>query len=89
MNANPDPYKPVNRTDISVMPPVRLLPTALSELYISVSCSGCLTLADRYGLMAALLDESLPEEELAAIDRLLYAVRKRRLTIVDEISLLL
>ncbi len=68
------------------MPPVKLLPTALSELFASASSSGYLTLADRYGLMAALLEESLQEDELWAIDRLLYAVRKGRLSLVAEIS---
>ena len=71
------------------MSPIKILPTALFELFATASNSGGLTLADRYGLMAALLEESLPEEELCVIDRLLYAVRKGRIIVVDEISFLL
>ncbi|HEY9653551.1 MAG TPA: hypothetical protein V6C95_23015 [Coleofasciculaceae cyanobacterium] len=71
------------------MLPLELLPTALSELFAQASQSGCLTLADRYGLMAALLEESLSEEEKAAIDRLLRAVRQQRVAIADEISVVL
>lgn len=71
------------------MSPVKLLPAALFELFATASVSGRLTLADRYGLMAALLEESLPDEELCAINRLLYAVRKGRIAVVDEISCLL
>lgn len=71
------------------MTPVKLLPCALYELFATASVSGCLTLADRYGLMAALLEESLLEEELCMINRLLYSVRKGRIALVDEISCLL
>ena len=71
------------------MTPVRLLPTALYELFATASVSGRLTVADRYGLMAALLEESLVEEELRVINRLLYGVRKGRISVVDEISCVL
>lgn len=67
---------------------VRLLPDAIPDLFAQVSCSGRITLADRYGLMAALLEDSLTEEERAAIDRLLRAFRRGRMTIVNEISAL-
>jgi hypothetical protein len=39
--------------------------------------------------MAALLEESLEDEQRAALDRLLHAVRRGRLTAVDEISVIL
>jgi hypothetical protein len=71
------------------MSPVRLLPTALYELFATASVSGRLTVADRYGLMAALLEESLVDEEIRVINRLLYAVRKGRIAVVDEISCVL
>ncbi|WP_143171030.1 hypothetical protein [[Phormidium ambiguum] IAM M-71] len=65
---------------------VQLLPNAISELYAQVSNSGQVTLADRYGLMAAVLDESLDEEQRMAVNRILYGIHKRKLMIVDEIS---
>lgn len=68
------------------MPFVKLLPHALSELFAQASTSGCLTLADCYGLRAALLEDSLSEEERAAIDRLLHAVRQGRIHLMDELS---
>ncbi|GAB4184621.1 MAG: hypothetical protein Fur006_22250 [Coleofasciculaceae cyanobacterium] len=71
------------------MSPVRLLPTALYELFATATVSGRLTVADRYGLMAALLEESLVDEEIRVINRLLYAVRKGRIAVVDEISCVL
>jgi len=67
---------------------VRLLPGAISDLFVQVSISGKITLADRYGLMAALLEEEISEEERASIDRLFYAVCRGRMKIVDEISAL-
>lgn len=68
---------------------IKLLPTALSELFVSASISGYLTLADRYGLMAALLEESLLEEERTIIDRLLYGVSRGRIAVIDDISVVL
>jgi hypothetical protein len=65
---------------------LRLLPGAISDLFAQVSTSGKITLADRYGLMAALLEESLTQEERDSIERLLRSVRRGRLKIVDEIS---
>ena len=66
--------------------PLRLLPFAIAELYAQVSHSGKITLADRYGLMAAVLEEGLDEDERDSIDRLLRGVRRGRLQVVDEIS---
>ena len=50
---------------------VNLLPGAISEILVSVADSHRITKADRFGLMAAILDESLPEEERYAVDRVL------------------
>ncbi|WP_421659138.1 hypothetical protein [Leptothermofonsia sp. ETS-13] len=71
------------------MPPVNLLPSAISELFAQASVAGKITLADRYGLMAAMLSETLSEEERNCIDRLLHALRKGRVRVVDELSTLL
>ena len=71
------------------MTSIKLLPTALYELFASASVSGRLTVADRYGLMAALLEDSLLDDELCVINRLLYAVRKGRISVVDDISVVL
>lgn len=65
---------------------VRLIPGALSDLFAQVTSSGKITLADQYGLMAALLDDSLTPEERASLDRLLHALKRGRLKVVDEIS---
>lgn len=69
---------------------VRLLPGAISALFAQVSCSGKITLADRYGLMAALLEDedAITEEERACIDRLLRSLYRGRMEIVNEISAL-
>ena len=69
--------------------PVRLLPGAIADLFAQVSMYGKITLADRYGLMAALLEDDLTEEEINSIDRLLHAFSRRRMQIVDELSIIL
>ena len=68
------------------MSPVNLLPGAISEILVSVTDTCSLTKADRYGLMAAILDETITEDDRFSIDRLLRAVLKGRFHIVDELS---
>jgi len=69
--------------------PLYLLPFAIAEMMAQASHSRQLTLADRYGLMAAVFDESLGDEERHSVNRLLRNVCKGRLQIVNEISALL
>lgn len=71
---------------MNMEPPVYLLPSALGDLFAQVNTTGYITLADRYGLMAAIFDESLSEDEKRSIDRLLRAIRKGHIKIVNEIS---
>jgi hypothetical protein len=66
---------------------VQLIPGAISEILASVTDTGTLTVADRYGLMAAILDESLEDEDRNSINRLLRAVLKGRVKIVNELSI--
>ncbi|MDW8201137.1 MAG: hypothetical protein RML75_08010 [Cyanobacteriota bacterium SKYGB_h_bin112] len=65
---------------------IRLLPNAMPELFAQVTSTGKITLADRYGLMAALLEDEVSAEDCQTIDRLFHAVRRGRLKIVDDIS---
>jgi hypothetical protein len=65
---------------------ISLLPGAIAELFAQVSNSGVITVADRYGLMAALMENKITDEERSCIDRLLYAVCRGRLKVVDDLS---
>jgi len=65
---------------------VQLIPGAISEILASVTDTGTLTLADRYGLMAAILDESLEDEDRNSLNRLLRSVIKGQVKIVNELS---
>ncbi|MBE9123004.1 MULTISPECIES: hypothetical protein [Microcoleaceae] len=65
---------------------IQLIPGAISEILASVTDTGCLTLADRYGLMAAVLDDSLDEQDIYSLNRLLRYVLKGRVKIVNELS---
>lgn len=71
------------------MSQVNLLPGAISEMLASVTDTHRLTQADRYGMLAALLDESVPEEDLTAIDRMLYSLRRGQIQIVSELSVVM
>ena len=66
--------------------PVNLIPSALGELFAEVNNRGYITLADRYGLLAAIFDETLTEDDKRSIDRLLRSVRRGRIKLVDELS---
>jgi hypothetical protein len=63
-----------------------ILPSALSELFAAAAISGSLTIADRYGILAALLKDTLTLEERSAIDRLLHGVRRGRVALVESLS---
>jgi hypothetical protein len=65
---------------------VQLIPGAISEILASVTDTGSLTLADRYGLMAAVLDDSLDDQDRHSLNRLLRSVLKGRVKIVNELS---
>lgn len=66
-------------------PNVQLIPGAISEMLVSVSETGKLTLGDRYGLLAAQLDESLTEEERRAINRILHSVCRGKVKIANDL----
>ncbi len=62
-----------------MLAPAHLIPGAIPELFAKVSSSGKITIADRYGLKSALLQDSLTSEERDSIDRLLRAAYRGRL----------
>jgi hypothetical protein len=64
----------------------QILPGAISEILVSARETGVLTLADRYGLMAATLDENLTDEDRRSINRLLRSVIKGKVKMSDELS---
>lgn len=66
--------------------PVKLLPGGIADLFAQASICKKITWADRYGLMAALLEDQLTEEERNSIDRLLHSLCQGRMQVVDEIS---
>lgn len=68
------------------MSELNLLPGAVSEILASVADTGALTLADRYGLKAATLDEELNEQDRGSLNRLLRSVIKGQVKVVSDIS---
>lgn len=64
------------------------LPEAIPEMFAQISATGKITVADRYGLKAAILNTATTDEELYLINRLLHALRRGRVQVVDELSAL-
>ncbi|MCC3501937.1 MAG: hypothetical protein JGK23_03335 [Microcoleus sp. PH2017_19_SFW_U_A] len=63
--------------------PVNLIPSALGELFAEVNHRGYITIADRYGLLAAIFDETLTEDDKRSIDRLLRSVCRALITLIN------
>lgn len=59
----------------------QLLPGAIFEILASVAQTGTLTLLDRYGLLAAIMNDEINEEERRAIDRLLRSIQRGRIKV--------
>ncbi|NJL02975.1 MAG: hypothetical protein HC838_01845 [Spirulinaceae cyanobacterium RM2_2_10] len=57
---------------------IELIPGAISAILADTADTGILTQGDRYGLLAAILDENLPDDERRAVNRILRAVRRGR-----------
>lgn len=71
-----------------MLAPICLIPSAVSELFAQVTETRQVTLADRFGLMAATLDDSLTSEERDAINRVLRGICRGRFQVVDQLSAL-
>ena len=56
---------------------------AISEIAVRVWHSGRLTLSERQALKTVLLEHQISEEDRAAIDRLLHAVRRGWIELLD------
>lgn len=61
---------------------LQLLPGAIDEISASISKTGILTISDRYGLMAAALDETLDDRERQTVNRILRAVGRGKIKVV-------
>lgn len=66
----------------SQFPQVCMLPSAIPDLFYEITTSRKITLAERYALMTALLQNSLSEDEERLLNRLFYALRRKWVEIV-------
>jgi len=64
--------------------PINLIPGAIYEIVASTAETGVLTLSDRYGLMAAILEEKINSEERRTVDRILRSVQRGRLQLTRD-----
>lgn len=63
---------------------VRLLPGSISEMLATVSRTGTITRSDQYGLMAAIMEEQLSEDEVRAINRLLRSIKRGKVKVLES-----
>lgn len=57
---------------------IQLLPGAIAAILVDTAETGQLTCSDRYGLLAAVLDDNLSDDERRAVNRILRAVQRGR-----------
>lgn len=69
--------------DIMIIP-ITLIPGAIYAMLASAAETGVLTLSDRYGLMAAILDEQINLDERRTVDRILRSVQRGRIRIARD-----
>lgn len=69
------------------MPSISLIPGAISQLISTAYNTRRLTKADRYVIMAAILNESITEEERCSLDHLLLSAVKGHIQVTDELSI--
>ncbi|MDB9494500.1 hypothetical protein PN441_06880 [Spirulina major CS-329] len=63
------------------MPQLQLLPGSISAILADAAETKTLTKSDRYGLLAAILDDTIEDDERRAIDRILRSVHRGRVSI--------
>ncbi len=68
---------------------VKILPGAVNEIIYNVARTQKITKTDRYGIMTALLDDSISEEDQNAINRLVRLIVRGKVQVVDELSMAL
>lgn len=59
---------------------LQLLPGSISAILADAAETKTLTKSDRFGLLAAILDETLQDDERRAIDRILRSVYRGRVS---------
>jgi len=72
----------MNYTDLCKVSPLN---SATAELFTQVTHKGQISPSDRSDLMTALSNTSLSTQEKDLIKRLLYAVRRGRLQVIEEL----
>lgn len=63
---------------------VYCLESTIAQLFSKVIQTGKITLQDRWVLMTAISSNSLCQEEQILINRLLHAIRRGRLEVLDD-----
>ncbi|MGB0561815.1 MAG: hypothetical protein ACPGVO_08425 [Spirulinaceae cyanobacterium] len=61
--------------------PVQLIPGAIAAMFAEAMATRTVTIQDRYGMMAAMLNPDLTAQDRQALDRMLYAIRRGILTV--------
>lgn len=55
----------------------------IDEISVSIAETGVLALSDRLAMMIAFLNETLEDEDLRTIDRILYRIRRGRIKVAS------
>lgn len=67
-----------------MLPAVRLLPNSIPEMLATASQTKLIKKTDQYGLQAAVLEESLSEDEVRAVNRILRSIKRGKIRVVND-----
>lgn len=64
--------------------PVEISSDTISEIFYSVAATSRITESDYYRVMVAILNNSLEEEEIKSLKRMLHLVKRGKISLVNE-----
>lgn len=69
-----------------MLSPVEIGTDAISEIVYSVAVTGRITESDYYKIMMAILNNSLDEEEIKSVRRMMHFVKRGKISVVNKSS---
>ena len=67
-----------------MLSPVEISSDTISEIFYSVAATGRITESDYYRTITAILNNSLDEEEMKSVKRMVHFVKRGKIAVVND-----
>ncbi|MGK7903935.1 MAG: hypothetical protein AB4352_21520 [Hormoscilla sp.] len=67
-----------------MLSPVEISSDTISEIFYSVAVTGRITESDYYKTITAMLNNSLDEEEINSVKRMVHSVKRGKIAVVND-----